>query len=93
MYCSCAMMSPSDTSLEEEEGADVDGAEREGGAAESICRDLNCASLRLTIAASMAHLTEKWVEEGKGTKKWRKILMIAEGKMSLSRVAVSLNTS
>ena len=60
MCCSCAMMSPSDTSLEEEEGADVDGAdrdgaEREGGAAESVCRDLNCASLRLTVAASMAH--------------------------------------
>ena len=41
MRCSCAMMSPSDTSLEEEEGADVDGANRdgaewEGGAAESI---------------------------------------------------------
>ena len=34
-------MSPSDTSLEEEEGADMDGADRdgaewEGGAAESI---------------------------------------------------------
>ena len=44
------MMSPSDTSLEEEEGADVDGVDRdgvewEGGAAESVCRDLNCVSL------------------------------------------------
>ena len=44
MRCSCAMMSLSDTSLVEEEGADVDGveqdrAEREGGAAESDCRD------------------------------------------------------
>ena len=40
------MMSPSDTSLIKEEGADVDGAdqdgaEREGGAAEFDCRDLN----------------------------------------------------
>ena len=40
------MMSPSDTSLVEEEGANVDeaewdGAEREGGAAESDCRDRN----------------------------------------------------
>ena len=74
MRCSCAMMSPSDTSLEEEEGANVDGADRdgakrEGGAAESVYRDLNCASLRLTIAVSMAHMTEKWVEEGKGTEK------------------------
>ena len=30
MHCSCAMMSPKDTSLEEEGGADVDGAERDG---------------------------------------------------------------
>ena len=58
-------MSPSDTSLEEEEGADMDGAEWEGGTAESVCRDLNCALIRLTVAASMAHMTEKWVEEGK----------------------------
>ena len=43
------MMSPKDTSLEEEGGSDVDGAERDGaereeGAAESDCRD------RLTVA-------------------------------------------
>ena len=49
------MMSPKDTLLVEEDGADVDradrdGIEREGGAAESVCRDLNYASLRLTIA-------------------------------------------
>ena len=90
-------MSPRVTSLVENEGADVDGADRdgaewEGGAAKSVCRDLNCASLCLTVATSMAHLTEKWVEEGKGTEKWCKILMIAEGKISLSQVAVSLNT-
>ena len=53
-------MSPSDTSLEEEEGADMDGAEWEGGTAESVCRDLNCALICLTVAASMAHMTEKW---------------------------------
>ena len=93
MHCSYAMMSPSDTSLEEEEGADVDGANREGGVVEFVCYDLNCASLRLMVAASMAHMTEKWVKEGKGTEKWRKILVIAEGNMSLSRVVVSLNTS
>ena len=87
------MMSLSDTSLEEEEGADVDGVEREGGAAESDCRDLNCASLHLTIVASMAHMTEKWVEEGKGTKKWHRIRVIAKGIMSLSQVAISLYTS
>ena len=92
------MMSPSVTSPIEEEGADEDGAERdgveqEGKVAESDYRDLNCASLCLMIAASMAHMTEKWSEEGKGTKKWRKISVIAEGKMSLSQVAVSVYTS
>ena len=40
------MTSPRDTSLEKEEGADVDeadldGVEREGGAVESDCCDLN----------------------------------------------------
>ena len=70
MRCSCAMMSSSDTSLVEEEGADVDGAERdgaerEGGAAEFDYRDLNYASLRLTVAASITHMTEKWSEEEK----------------------------
>ena len=54
------MISPKDTSLEEEEGANVgraerDGVEREGGV-ESCCRDLNCASLRFIVAASMAHM-------------------------------------
>ena len=75
------------------DGADRDRAEREGGAVESVFCDLNCTSLRLTVAAFMAHMTEKWSEEGKGTKKWRKISVIAEGKMSLSRVAISLYTS
>ena len=41
----CAMMSPKDTSPEEEEadadGVDQDGAEREEGVAESVCRDRN----------------------------------------------------
>ena len=49
------MMSPNVTSPEEEKGADVDGverdeAEREGGAAESDCRDRNWAPLCLTVA-------------------------------------------
>ena len=70
-----------------------DGAEREGGAVESDCHDLNCTSLCLMVVTSMAHMTEKWSEEGKGTEKWHKIRVIAEGKMSLSQVAVSLNTS
>ena len=98
MCYSCTMISPSNTLLEEEEGADMDGVdregvEREGGAAESICRDLNCTSLHLIVAASMAHMIEKWSEEGKGMEKWHKIRMIAKGKMSLTWVAVSLYTS
>ena len=45
----------------EKEGADVDGANRDeaewvGGATDPKCLDLNCASLRLTVAASMAHM-------------------------------------
>ena len=43
-------MSPNDTSLIEKEGADVDGAEREGGIAESYYLDRKCALLRLTVA-------------------------------------------
>ena len=63
MRCSCTMMSPSDTSLLEEEGTDMDGAERdgvewEGGAAESDCCDLNCALICLMVAGSMAHMTK-----------------------------------
>ena len=49
MRCNYAMTSPKDTSPEEE-GADVDGAERKEGAAESDCHDRNWALLRLTIA-------------------------------------------
>ena len=84
--------------LIEEEGVDVDGADRdgakqEGGAAKSNCHDLNYTSLCLTVVASMAHMTEKWLEEGKGTEKWHKICAIAEGKISLSWVAISLYTS
>ena len=72
MRCSCAMMSPSITSPIEEEGADVDeaerdGAEREEGAVESDCLDQNYASLHFTVAASMAHMKVKWLDKGKGT--------------------------
>ena len=55
MCCSCAMMSPKVTLPEKEGGADVngakrDGAEQEGGAAESDYRDRSWALLRLTVA-------------------------------------------
>ena len=93
MRGSCAMMSPKDISLVEEEGADVgrverDGVEREGGV-ESCCHDLNCTSLHFTVAASMVHMKVKGSDAGEGTKKWCKILVIAEVKMSLSRDAES----
>ena len=50
MRCRCAVMSPRVTLPIEDEGADVDGAEWEGGPTESDYRDLNYASLRLTVA-------------------------------------------
>ena len=73
--------------------ANRDGAEWEGGAADPNCLNLNCAFLCLTVAASMAHIKVKGLNVGKGTEKWRKILMIDEGKISLSRDAESLWTS
>ena len=76
----------------EVEGTEVDEAEAVGGVADPDHLEQNCASLHLTVAASMAHIAWKWSETGKGTKKWRKILMIVEGKISLSRVTVSLCT-
>ena len=82
-------MSPEDTSLIEEKGADVSRVERDGvgweGGVKSCYRDLNCALLCFTVAASMAHMKVKGSDAGEGTEKWRKILMIAEGNMSLSR--------
>ena len=97
MCYSCAMMSPKDTSLEEEDEADVGWAERDGvgweGGVESYCFNLNCSSLCFMVAASMAHMKVKGSDAGEGTKKWHKILVIAEGKMSLSRDAKSWKTS
>ena len=77
----------------EEEGVEVDGAEGVGRAVNPDPLERSYASLRLMVVASMTHITWKWLDIGKGTEKWRKILMIAEGKMSLSWVAVSLYTS
>ena len=81
------------TPFAEVKGAEVDGAKGVGGIVVSNHLKRNCALLRLTIAVSMAHIIEKWSETRKGTEKWRKILVIVEGKMSLSWVAVSLYTS
>ena len=87
------MIAPRVTPPAEEKGAEMDGAEGMGGAAVLDHLEHSYASLRLTVAASMAHITWKWSKTGKGTEKWRKILMIAEEKMSLSRVIISLYTS
>ena len=90
------MMSPNDTSFEEEDGANVGRSKRDGvgqkGGVESYYRNLNYASLSFTIAASMAHMKVKGSDVRKGTEKWCKILLIAEGKMSLSRDAESSKT-
>ena len=55
MHYSYAIISPRDTSLEEEGRANVDGvkrdgAEREEEATESDCRDRSWGSLRLMVA-------------------------------------------
>ena len=71
----------------------MDGGEGVGGVTDPDRLECSYASLRLTVVASMAHITWKWLETGKGTEKWRKILVIAEGMMSVSRVIVSLYTS
>ena len=71
----------------------MDGAEGVGGAVVPYRLECSWALLRLTVAASMAHITKKWSKTRKGIEKLRKILMIAEGKMSLSRVAISLYIS
>ena len=87
------MISSKVTPPAEVEGAEVDGAEGVEGATDLDRLERNYASLRLTVAPSIAPITWKWSDKGKGIKKWRKILVIAEGKMSLSRVAESLCTS
>ena len=62
MRTSCAMMASSVTPAVEEEGVEVDGAVEYGGASVYIWGYLerSCAKLRLTVAASMAHINEKW---------------------------------
>ena len=75
------------TTLTKEEGAKVDGV------SDPDRLERNYALLCLTVAVSIAPIMWKWSDKGKGTKKWRKILVIVEGKMSLSRVAESLCTS
>jgi len=73
-----------------EEEADVDGAEEVGGIKVLVHLGQSYVSLNLTIAASMAHIIEKWSNSGQEIEKWRIICMIAEEKISLSWVVVSL---
>ena len=65
-----------------EEGVEMDEAEGVGGATDSNRLERNYTSLHLMVMASIAPITWKWSDKGKGTEKWRKILVIAEGKMS-----------
>ena len=53
------------TPLTEEQGMEVDGAKGVGGAAEPDHLERSYTSLLLTVAALMAHITEKWSEMGK----------------------------
>ena len=61
MHTSYAMMASSVTPPVEDEGAKMDGAMEVGGVAISVRGrlSLSCASLYRTVAASMAHITEK----------------------------------
>lgn len=70
----------------EDNEVEVDGAVEAKEVTVSVrgCLSLSYASLRQTIATSMALITMKRGDLGKETEKWRKSLVIAEGKMSLS---------
>ena len=84
---SCAIIASSVTPPTEEEGAEVDRAKRAEVVVDPDRRERSCASLHLMVPVSIAPMTWKGSEEGKGTSKWHRSLVIAEGKMSLSRVA------
>ena len=89
----CAMIASKVTPLVKEKGAEVDKAEGVGVVAIPDHLEHSCASLHLMVMASMAHITWKWLKTGKGTEKWRKILVIVERKMSLPWVTISRHTS
>ena len=70
----------------EDEGPEVDGAVEVRGATISIrgCPGLSCVALRRTKVASVAHMNVKCGDSGLEIEKWRRILVIAEEKKSLS---------
>ena len=92
MHTSCAMMASRVTPPAEDEGAEVDGVVEAGGAVVSVrgCLDRSYIILHLTVAASMAHMNVKRGDLGYEIEKWQRSRLIAEGKMSLSRVVVSI---
>ena len=61
MRCNCAMTASRVTPLTDEEGVDVEEAKEAGGAAVSIRGYFgrSWATLRLTVATSMTHMTKK----------------------------------
>ena len=85
-------MASSVTPLAEDEGMEVDGAVEVEGAAVYVHDRLgqSWASLRLMVALFMAPMTKKWGDAGKETEIWWRIHVIAEEKISISRVIVSL---
>ena len=64
MRCSYAMTASRVTLPVDEEGADMEGAEEAGGVDVSVrgCFGRSWVLLRLMVAASMAHITEKCVD-------------------------------
>ena len=80
------------SSLKVSRWAEVDGPVEAGGAADYVggCLGLSWAALWLIVVVFMAPITEKWGDMGKETEKGWRICVIAKGKMSLSRVTVSL---
>ena len=66
MRTSYAMMALSVTPPAREEGTEMDGAVEAGGVAVYVWGYLkrSCARLYLTVAASMAHIYEKWGDSG-----------------------------
>ena len=86
------------TPATEEEGVEVEEAEKEGGIGAtksyvSVRGRFSQSWVCQTVLALMAPMVVKKGESGIGMKKWRRICVIAKGKMSLSWVAVSKYTS
>ena len=77
----------------EEKGVEMDGAEEVGGVANLDCLEQNYVLLRLTVVASIAPIMWKWLNKGKGTEKWCKILVIAEELVSASSSSSSSSKS